>query len=126
MSGYDWERCPEAAGPMTEPLLRVGGFERWPEAAGPMTDYQQIALGQGRRQVTIGPIPPLQPPAERDRDRAECERRNLLRTQVETAALEAARNAMVAQTLSAQVLADVDKAVEKAVAAAPAGQGATP
>jgi hypothetical protein len=79
----------------------------------------------------IGAIPP---PMDRElmwKERAEAERRNLLRQQVEQAALAAARDAMLAYTLSAQVLADVDKAVEKAVAASPAepataGQGATP
>jgi hypothetical protein len=70
---------------------------RFPEEFGPGTlsgaEYGRAGY------ASIGAIPPLLPPADRDRERDECERRNLLRKQVEQAALTAARNAMVAQTL---------------------------
>jgi hypothetical protein len=118
---FDWTRCPEAAGPLTEPRA----------AGGPALDVQAIAQHSVRlpqldpsaapgEYVPVSRAEPLLDPATRDRERDECERRNLLRQQVQDAALAAAKNAMVAQTLSAQVFEDVSAAVERAVTSAPA------
>ena len=124
MATYDWEDQPEAAGAQTEPRPPAG--ERFPEAGGPMLDGQALSQGYGRRTVTIGAIPPLLPPEVRDRERAETERRGILRQQAEAAALAAVRDAMTASTLTAQLFADVDDAVGKAVAAVPDGPAAEP
>jgi hypothetical protein len=114
---YDHTQQPEYAGAMTEPRPPHG--DRWPEAGGPMLDGQALAQGYGARTVTIGQPPHLLPPEVRDRERAEVERKAALRQRVKDAALAAAASAMEASTITAQVFADVDQAVEKAVAAAP-------
>jgi len=113
---HDYTQQPEFAGPATAVSFLSTGL-RFPEQLGPSSetgqDYGSPGLGR------IGAIPPLMPPEQRDRERAEFARRHAMRQQIEAAALEAAGNAMTAQNLSAQLLADVDQAVERAVAAAP-------
>ncbi len=113
----DHTRCPEYRGPATAVSFLSSGL-RFPEELGPSSEFPGQDYG-GTGMPRIGAIPPLLPPEMRARERAECERRNLLRQQVETAALSAARDAITAQNLSAQVFSDVDRAVERAVAAAP-------
>lgn len=113
---YDYTQQPEYAGPATAVSFLSTGL-RFPESLGPSSETGQDYGSPGM--ARIGQPPPLMPPEIRDRERAECERRHLLRTQVQAAALSAARDAMTAQNLSAQVLADVDSAVSRAVAAAP-------
>jgi hypothetical protein len=121
---HDYTQCPEFLGPATAVTFGSTGL-RWPEETGPFSEVPGDDYGSPGR-PRIGAIPPLLDPATRDRERAECERRNLLRQQVQAAALSAAKNAMVAQTLSAQLFADVDAAVEKAVAQDPPGTPAGP
>ncbi len=113
MATYDYTQQPEFRGPARAVTFDSSGL-RWPEELGP-----QSATGMPR----IGAIPPLLPPAQRDAENAERERRNLLRQRVKDAALAAAASAMEASTLTAQLFADVDEAVEKAVSTPP-GQAA--
>src|SRR5439155_828338 len=87
---------------------------RWPEELGPFSETPGQDYGSPGM-PTIGRPPPLLDPATRDRENAERERKHALRQQIEAAALTAARDAMTASTLTAQVFADVDAAVERAV-----------
>ena len=114
---FDIEQQPEFRGPARAVSFASTGM-RYPEALGPQSEVPGQDYGSPGM-ARIGAIEPLLDPATRDRERLDCERRAILRRQVEAAALAAARDAMTGQLLSAQVFADVDAAVEKAVAAPP-------
>jgi hypothetical protein len=117
MPAFEIEAQPEYRGPARAVTFESTGL-RWPEDLGPFSEIPGQDYGSPGM-PRIGAIEPLLDPATRDRERADCERRAVLRQQVEQAALAAARDAMTAHTLSAQVFEGVSEAVEKAVAAPP-------
>lgn len=119
MPAFSIESQPEYRGPARAVTYDSTGL-RFPEELGafsenPGDDYGSPGMPR------IGAIEPLLDPATRDRERLDCERRAILRQQVEQAALAAARDAITASTISAQVLEDTAAAVERAVSAPPAG-----
>lgn len=125
---FDWTRQPEAAGPLTEPRSPYDG---------PALDLQAFAQGNVRlprlapmtaEQHRRGEYVPLSAPSPyidhdpgfQARERAERFRRDLGRQQLRDAAMTAARDAILASTLTAQVLEGVDSAVDAAMQPAPA------
>jgi hypothetical protein len=119
---FDYTQQPEFRGPATAVSFASSGM-RFPEELGPASEVPGDDYGQPGM-PSIGRIEPLLPPEVRDAERAETERRGILREQIQAAALSAAKNAMTAQTLSAQLFQDVDAAVSKAVTAEPAPEPA--
>jgi hypothetical protein len=120
MPAHDYTQQPEFRGPARAVTFESTGL-RWPEDLGPFSEVPGQDYGSPGM-PRIGAIEPLLPPEVRDRERAECERRAVLRQQVEAAALAAARDAMTAQTITSQVFEDVSAAVERAVSTPPEPQ----
>jgi hypothetical protein len=118
---FDYTACPEFSGPVTEPAATTGAALDLQALAQssvrlPRLDQSALACGEYVPQGSAEAIAALLPDREMlARERAERYYGDLLREQLITAARTAARDALLAQSVTAQVLADVDREVEAAM-----------
>jgi hypothetical protein len=110
----DYTQCPEFSGPIThQPPPNGTGWERFPEAAGPMCEVRGQDYGTPGM-PTIGAIPHLLSPEQRDRERAHAERQYAIREAAERAALAAGLSALEAADAAAKMMDEAREAADKA------------
>ncbi len=91
----EWWECPEAAGPQTEGAINGVNYG----------DPGYPSIGQPPRQLSI---------EQRDRERAEADRKWAIRQRVEAAATAISISAMEGRTMTDQILAEAAAAAQKA------------
>lgn len=91
-----WDECPEAEGPQSEGIL----FGK---------NYGDPGM------PTIGQPPRIMSVEQRDRERAEADRKFELRQRIEAAAMSISVSAIEGRTMTDQILAEAALAAERAV-----------
>ena len=79
--------------PLTGEQLAARWQQSFPESRGPGTEHESgyVDYSQPAGNVRVGEIPSLLPPAQRDRERAECERKAAVWAGIEKDAADALR-----------------------------------
>jgi hypothetical protein len=116
---FDYTAQPEFAGPMTEPRATTGAaldIQALAQHSVRLPRLNQAALAAGEFVPVSAPSPYIDhDPEFQARERAEAYRRDLRVQRLRDVARTAARDAVLADTLTGQVLADVDGWVDAAM-----------